>query len=104
MKVVSILAVAVVLAATGAAAQSTPMRSVGFSDLNLQTPEGVQTLERRIDRAARSLCAVNVVPNSPWQEEARDQCIAETVAATQASVDAAVRHQRAQKVQTAAAQ
>lgn len=103
LKAVSILGVAVVLAATGAAAEPQTMRSVHFADLNLQTPEGVATLERRIDRAARTMCATNVAAFSSALDNARDTCMAETLAGTRASIDAAVRHQRAQMLQTAAA-
>lgn len=102
MKAVSILGVAAVLAATGAAAEHQPYRSVGFSDLNLQTPTGVATLERRIERAAQALCAVNVAPNSAWLDDARDLCIAETMAATRSGIELAVRAQRTQMTQTAA--
>ena len=58
------IALALALAASGltftpALAQSTSLErsaSVEYRDLDLATPEGLETLDRRIDRAARTIC------------------------------------------------
>ncbi len=60
-------ALALALAATGltlspAMASAAPQQrsaSVSYSDLDLTTEQGVAELERRIDRAARSVCGLD---------------------------------------------
>lgn len=108
MKVTTMFGAAVLLAATnvatGAAAEPRTIRSVHYADLDLQSPGGIAALERRLDRAARTMCATDVAPAGPALDDARNACIAQTLAGTRSSIDAAVRVQRRAMVQTAAAQ
>jgi len=77
------------------------VRQVQFSDLNLETDAGRTALDRRLDRAVKSICAVNPVLESQGVAEAQAQCEAETRAPLHGQVDAAVRANRARAARTA---
>ncbi len=100
----AILAAGSVLAAGSASAEPQVIRALSFSDINLQNPDGVAQLERRIERSARAMCVVNPALSSAALDEMRARCISETVASTRASVEQAIRAQRARMTQTASAQ
>lgn len=54
----ALTAAAIAIAGTGANAESI---SIKYTDLNLASPEGQAALERRIDAAARKVCALGEV-------------------------------------------
>ena len=54
-------------------------RSVAFADLDLSTPAGVATLDRRIEGAVRQVCG-NYFPNSPASREEVLRCRRDTLA------------------------
>ena len=78
-------AVAVLGAATAfaapAAAETPATLAVKYSDLNLATEAGQAQLERRIDKAARSVCMVDdVTTGSRLRSSEGRQCYEETKA------------------------
>jgi len=77
------------------------MRHVQYSDLNLESDEGRLALDRRLDRAVKSICAVNPVAASQAVANARAECEAATRASLDDQVDAAVRANRARAAHTA---
>jgi len=77
------------------------VRQVQFSDLNLESSEGRAALDRRLNRAVKSICAVNPVLDSQAVADAKTQCEAETRASLDGQVDAAVRANRARASRTA---
>lgn len=81
--------------------RSDDVRQVHFSDLNLETDEGRATLDRRLNRAVQSICAVNPVLDSQGVAEAQARCVADTRAPLDGQVDAAVRANRARAARTA---
>ncbi len=89
-----VVGLAAIVALPVAAAQPVA-RQVSFSDLNLETEAGRATLERRLERAVSSICAVNPVDDSAAVREEQQRCIAETSAGLKGQVDAAVRANRA---------
>ncbi|HKZ73327.1 MAG TPA: UrcA family protein [Steroidobacteraceae bacterium] len=60
--------------------------TVGFADLNLNSPEGAQALYRRISSAARTVCGLNSNPLPAVRIAAR-QCYQEAIAGAVAKVD-----------------
>src|SRR5690606_31145656 len=72
------LAAATVLGATATPAFAESL-SIPYQDLNLSTAEGQQTLERRIDQAARTFCGIDR-PTTGSRISSRDarQCYAAT--------------------------
>ncbi|MBS3962030.1 MAG: UrcA family protein [Sandarakinorhabdus sp.] len=77
------------------------VRQVHFSDLNLESEEGRAALNRRLDRAVKSICAVNPLLDSQAVDDAKAQCEAQTRASLDGQVDAAVRANRARAQRTA---
>ncbi len=77
------------------------VRQVHFADLNLESDEGRAMLDRRLNRAVKSICAVNPVLDSQAIAEAQAQCEAATRASLDGQVDAAVRANRARAAHTA---
>ncbi len=77
------------------------VRQVHFADLNLESDAGRATLERRLDRAVKSLCAVSPVAPSQAVADEQARCEAETAAAIGDQVGAAVRANRARATRTA---
>ncbi|MFA7441448.1 MAG: UrcA family protein [Sphingomonadaceae bacterium] len=73
------------------------VRSVGYADLNLATPEGRAALDMRIARAARTICAADPAFNSASMAHARAKCEAETRDSTRAAVKAAINRHRVYK-------
>lgn len=56
-RTISLIIAAALLVPTGVAAQSEqPTARVSFADLNLATPAGLATLDRRIEHAINGLC------------------------------------------------
>lgn len=93
---------ALALAAAPAAAASLAIepardtREVRFDDLNLASPAGLASLERRIERAARDLCGIGGTEHIAGlrAQQAARICFAETKATATQQV-AAARAERA---------
>jgi UrcA family protein len=74
------------LAATAPAAAAEAVRTttVSYADLNVHTPAGRATLDRRITDAARSVCSsANIGPAARVEEE---RCVRNAVAAAKPTV------------------
>lgn len=99
-----ILGLAAVLAATGAAAEPQVMRTVTFADLNLESDTGIAALERRVVRTARAMCDINPAMGGAALDAERNACIAQTVEAARASMEAAVRAQRSARLASVSVQ
>jgi UrcA family protein len=70
-----------------AVADTLPTRTVGYADLNLDTPAGVTALYRRIERAADKVC---VAPRDTLLSQAEPflkSCKAKAIAAAVYQVD-----------------
>ena len=90
MRPILILAAAALLTPPAFASDPAAMRSVSFTDLNLASPADRQTLDRRIERAARAICATNPVTETQAVASERARCIEATVAGAQMQVGAAI--------------
>ncbi|WP_199555484.1 UrcA family protein [Sandaracinobacteroides hominis] len=101
MFVKSVVVVAAALLSLPAVAEPMVARQVNFGDLNLESDAGRATLQKRLNRAVASICAVNPVDDSAAVREAQDRCISETSAGLQSQVDAAVRASRAKTARLA---
>lgn len=63
--------------------------TIGVADLNLATPEGQRTLDRRIEKAARSVCRVpKVMTGTRIMNQDARACLAEAKAAARQQVAA----------------
>jgi len=93
------------LASIAAAADAAPPRdsdpvrwsrtvAVGYSDLDLATPEGVAVLDRRVRRTARRLCWRERVGPDPWATQAFNRCFDEALAGADNLVAAAIARHR----------
>ena len=92
------LVAAAALAAPALATESAqfhPVRTVAYSDLNLESADGRLELQRRLNRAARSLCATNPVAESAGIRAERERCETETAAQFDAQIAAAIQANRA---------
>lgn len=92
------LVAAAALAAPAVAAEPVPyqsVRTVAYADLNLESGEGRLELQRRLQRAARSICATNPVVDSGAVRAEREACEAQTAAQFDAQITAAVQANRA---------
>jgi UrcA family protein len=101
-----ILVAAAALALPAAAAEPVragDVRAVAFADLNLETDAGRAELQRRMARAVASLCSVDGMPDSPALNAEKARCVAETSAGLDASMDAAIRANRARATRVASA-
>ena len=96
-----ILVAAAALAAPAVAADPAVVRHVQFADLDLESAAGRATLERRLVRAAKSICAVNPALESRAVADEQARCEAETLASVQTQMDAAIRANRARVTRTA---
>lgn len=72
-----------------------PVRTVAYTDLNLESADGRVELQRRLMRAAKSLCATNPVLDSAAVRAEREACEAATAAQFDAQITAAVQANRA---------
>ena len=97
-QILIVTAVAALFAAPAMADQAAAVRQVAFNDLNLSTAAGRHELDRRIDRAARSICATNPVTDTQAVAEERARCIAATTEAARQQVTAAISAQGTQTV------
>jgi UrcA family protein len=107
----SLMAAAAICAAAAAPALAqeadvaAPQRSVSYADLNLSSPAGVATLDRRIDMAVTLVCAsADLRDLRAW--EAIDHCRAEArskVELTRNALLASAKAQTAAKSVTVAA-
>ncbi|MCG2839382.1 UrcA family protein [Sandaracinobacter sp. RS1-74] len=77
------------------ASQPQGVRTVAFSDLNLETENGRLELQRRLVRAAKSICATNPVLESSAIRAERERCETETAAQFDAQIAAAIQANRA---------
>ena len=83
------LGAATVFAAPAAAAGTSV--NVKYADLDLSTHAGQQKLERRIDSAARSACAMDEIRTGRFTPStAQRQCYAQTKASVHAQVAEAI--------------
>lgn len=95
-----LLVAAAALAVPAAAAESSPMsgvRSVSYADLNLENLDGRAELQRRLTRAAKSICATNPALESSAIRAEREQCERETAAQFDNQITAAIQSNRARK-------
>jgi UrcA family protein len=93
----SLVAIAAIAAPAAAAEPSsyTNVRTVAYADLNLESDNGRVELQRRLMRAAKSLCATNPVAESAAVRAEREACEVETAASFDAQITAAVQANRA---------
>lgn len=94
LSLVAIAAIAAPATATEPASYQS-VRTVAYADLNLESGDGRAELQRRLLRAAKSLCATNPVAESAAVRAARETCEAETAASFDAQITAAVQANRA---------
>ncbi len=96
MKTIGLVLAAVsALVAVPATASPEGVKRVAYADLQLETEAGRAELQRRLDRAVRSICSVDGVPQSTALEAEEARCIADTSASLGGSMDAAIRANRA---------
>jgi UrcA family protein len=69
------------------AADGVRQQLVKYEDLNLSTQRGVQTLYRRIARAAENVCGVEEMPRPIGQKMSERRCHQEAVQAAVAKVN-----------------
>ncbi len=106
MRILNKAALGLVPALVAAAAFTTPaiasdavpnpsVRTVSYSDLNLENQDGRVELQRRLVRAAKSICATNPVAESAAVRAEREACETETAAQFDAQIAAAIQANRA---------
>jgi UrcA family protein len=95
MFVKSVLFVAVAVLAVPVAAEPLVARQVSYGDLNLESEAGRATLQKRLVRAAKSMCATNPVLDSAAVRAERERCEAETAAQFETQVASAIQASRA---------
>lgn len=111
MKTSLILVAAAALAFPAAAAdparasetRATDIRTISYTDLNLESDSGRAELQRRMSRAVASLCSVDGLPDSFALDAEQARCVAETSAGLDAQMDAAIRANRARATRMASA-
>jgi len=84
------------IAATPAFADES--RRVAFADLDLSTPAGVATLDRRIEGAVRQVCG-HYFPNSPASREEVLRCRRETLSSIYAQRSDAIASAQTRAIQ-----
>lgn len=90
MKAAVILLAGLAAFATPALANAqTESRTVQIGDLDLNKPAGVAALDRRIDRAARQICATGF-PRALWEQRADAACRADVAASATGGREAAL--------------
>ena len=100
MKTFAITAAALGLAVTAgpvlaAGPAETSTTKVSFAGLDLDTPEGQEMLDRRIDRAAREVCQYDRMRiGSRLRSKATIDCYEKAKASAKQQVAAIVEHQR----------
>lgn len=95
LSLVSAAALAVPAIAAEPATSYQSVRTVAFSDLDLESSNGRLELQRRLMRAAKSICATNPVTESAAVRAEREACETETAAQFDAQITAAVQANRA---------
>ncbi len=89
--IISTALATIALAVTAAPAAAEPISvRVGFADLDITTEAGMQTLESRIENAARNLCSRRLV-RDVYREWPRSVCIREVQISVEPQL-AALRH------------
>lgn len=91
--VLTLVAVPTLAAADG-------VKRVAYSDLQLESDVGRAELQRRLDRAVRSICSVDGAPQSAALTAEQARCVADTSASLGGSMDAAIRANRASATAT----
>lgn len=77
---------AIGLAASAVSAQAGGVK-VTFDDLDLSTPQGQKTLDRRIDKAARAICGLDQVRlGSRIRDKEATECFKDAKAKSRAQV------------------
>jgi UrcA family protein len=74
---------------------------VAFADLDLSTPAGVATLDRRIEGAVRRICG-HYFPNSPASRAEVERCRSETLASVYSQRSDAIASAQTRAVQLSA--
>ena len=90
-----VLAAVSALVAVPGVASPEGVKRVAFADLQLESEAGRAELQRRLDRAVRSICSISGAPRSAALSDEQERCVAETSATLGQSVDAAIRANRA---------
>ncbi len=92
------LVATVAFAAPALASEPAPfqsVRTVSYTDLDLENQDGRMELQRRLVRAAKSICATNPVTESAAVRAEREACETETAAQFDAQIAAAIQANRA---------
>ena len=89
-----ILVSAAALAVPATAADPQVTRAVQFTDLNLESDAGRMELQRRLARAAKSMCDTNPVLESAAVRAERERCEAATAAQFEDRIAAAIQANR----------
>lgn len=84
-------------------ASSEGVKRVAYADLQLESEAGRAELQRRLDRAVRSICSVDGAPHSAALSAEQERCVADTSASLGGTVDAAIRANRATATATSVA-
>ena len=90
-----ILVSAAALAVPAVAADPQVTRAVQFTDLNLESDAGRTELQRRLVRAAKSMCDTNPVLESATVRAERERCETATAAQFEGQIAAAIQANRA---------
>jgi UrcA family protein len=80
----------IIAVGTEVLAQEVPTTSVGYGDLNLSSEEGVRTLNRRVEKAARTICNVNSDTRDLGQQAQSSRCYKAALDSAKPQVEAAV--------------
>jgi UrcA family protein len=98
-----VLAAVSALVAAPAVASPEGVKRVAYADLQLESEAGRAELQRRLDRAVRSICTVDGLPQSAALNAEEARCITDTSASLAGSMDAAIRANRTAATATATA-
>jgi UrcA family protein len=94
MRIGFVLAAVSALVAVPGVASSAGVKRVAYADLQLESEAGRAELQRRLDRAVRSICSVDGGPQSAALNAEQARCISDTRASLGDSMDAAIRANR----------
>lgn len=98
MKAALLASALLAMQATAAAAtevDARPSERVTVADLNLSSPAGLAALDRRIDAAAKRVCAAGDTFWLLWERAARQECVAAAISSARSQRDLMLRTQTA---------
>jgi UrcA family protein len=101
MKAAFLASAVLALQATAAAATDVgapPSERVTVADLNLDAPAGLAALDRRIDAAAKRVCATGGTVWLLWERAARQDCVAAAVSDAHSQRDVMLRTRAAARL------